>query len=181
MDLVPYSLPASEYYYKWWFFPLRLVSVPIDRTNLRQSLKISKKLELMLKEGKVVLLHPEQERIYTEGDCDSRVSKSGKRMKKFRHGTRRLFLNTNCIVLPVWMDGGEKVIPNKSDSPRPHLVHWPRFWRNITIKIGEPMDVSNMQKNEVLDHLECTLLELADMDGDVNTCLDMVEQKDETR
>jgi len=160
--LVPRGLPAGEFYHKRWFIPFRPVSIPIDRDSLREGLRCSKEVERRLREGQVVLIHPERERIYTEGDSDSRVSRSGKKMKMFRPGARRLFLNTNCLVLPVWMDGGERMIRNKSDSPRPRFTHVPRIWRKVTIKIGEPMDVGHMSKDEVVRFLEDALLELAD-------------------
>lgn len=162
LGLVPYSLPAGEYYHDWKCIPFRPVCVPIERSSMRAGFKSFKEVESMLKEGRVILMHPERERIYAENDSDSLRSKSGKKMKKFRPGTRRLFLKANCVVLPVWMDGGEGMIRNSSDTPRPRCVHWPRLWRKVIIKIGEPVDVSRMSKERVIDYLEDTLLELAD-------------------
>ena len=70
-------------------------------------------------------------------------------------------MKTNSTVLPVWMDGGQDVIPNKTDIPE-HRFQWPRLWKKVTIKIGEPLDVSNMSRGEILTYLEDVLLELAD-------------------
>jgi len=158
----PVGLPGKEYYDRRWFWPIRIMAYPIDRSSMRRGLENGKEVEAMLKAGRVVLMHPERERVYTEKNMDHKVSKSGKRMMKFRPGVRRLFLNTNCRVLPVWFDGGQRVIPNKSDVPPPKWGQWPRIWRKVTIKIGEPMEVPNLSRDEVLDYFEDALLALAD-------------------
>jgi 1-acyl-sn-glycerol-3-phosphate acyltransferase len=158
----PYGLPAKEFYDKWWVAPFRPLAVAIDRSSLRRGLETSKRIQQMLKEGKVVTIHPERERIYASGDNDTRVSATGKRMKKFRPGTRRLILSTGCRVLPVWIDGGERLILNRSDHPSDRWVHLPRIWRQVTIKIGEPMEVPSLGKEDILDYFEDVLLELAD-------------------
>jgi 1-acyl-sn-glycerol-3-phosphate acyltransferase len=162
LRFIPYSLPDREYYDKWWFLPFRKVCMPVGRESKREEIKALKEMERMLKDGKVIILHPERERNFEKGAKDSRFSNSGKRMKKFRSGVRQIFLRTNCLVLPVWMDGGQKVIPNKNDYPPWSHFQWPRLWRKVTIKVGEPMELLNFSKNEVVDYLEDTLLELAD-------------------
>ena len=162
LKYAPYSLPAKEYYDNRLFIPFRIISVPIDRSSMRNGLITVRELEGMLTDGKVILLHPEKERIYSDEDGDTRLSKSGKKMKKFRPGTRRLFLHPNCRILPIWMDGGDRMILNKSDNPTTRWVHWPRIWEKVTIKVGEPLDVTDMSKDEVVDYLEDVLLELAD-------------------
>jgi len=164
LRFVTYCLPARQYYDDWLCIPFRIISVPIDRASMRNNLNAVKELEGMLRDGKVILMHPERERIYSdsERDSDTRLSKSGKRMKRFRPGTRRLFMHPNCRVLPIWMDGGDRMILNRSENPTSRWVHWPRIWRKVTIKIGEPLDVTGMSKNEVLDYLEDVLLDLAD-------------------
>lgn len=162
LRFIPYSLPDRQHYNKRLFLPLRKVCIPVDKKNKGGELKAFKEMERMLKSGKVLILHPEKECNYEEGAKNSRFSNTGKSMKKFRPGIRKLFLGTNCLALPVWIDGGQRVIPNKNDSPPWSYFQFPRLWREVTIKIGEPMELSRFSKNGVVEYLEDTLLKLAD-------------------
>jgi len=162
LRFTPYSLPDRQHYNKRGFLPFRKVCMPIDRKNKRDELKAFEEMERMLKSGKVLILHPEKERDSEEGDNESRFSNSGKSIKEFRPGIRRMLLRTNCLVLPIWMDGGQKVIPNKRDSPPWSYIRVPRLWREVTIRVGEPVEPTNFSKNDVVEHLEDILLELAD-------------------
>ena len=159
---IPFALPAGEHYDRWWYAPFRRLSIRIDRDNPRQGPIVTKKLEKVLSEGKVLVMHPERERVFEEGDDDSIFSTTGRRMKKFRTGSRRLFSSNECQVLPIWIDGGEKMFPNKPAKPSKLFLQWPRPWRKVTIKVGEPLDLSGISKAEILEYLENVLLELAD-------------------
>ena len=165
LRFTPYSLPERQHYDKRFFLPLRKLCIPIDRNNGRQGLKTFEKMEEMLQSGRVLILHPEKERNSEEGDNDSRFSNSGKKMKMFRPGIRKLFLRTNCVALPIWIDGGRGMLPNKEDLD--NLPPWsrfqlPRLWRRVIIKIGEPLDLADLPQNGLVDYLETVLLELAD-------------------
>jgi 1-acyl-sn-glycerol-3-phosphate acyltransferase len=162
LRFTPYSLPDRQYYDNRIFSPLRKVCIPVDRENKRGELKAFKEIEGMLKSGKVLILHPEKERNSNEETKVSPFSKSGKSMKEFHPGIRKLFLGTNCLAVPVWIDGGQKVIPNKNDFPPWSKFQFPRLWREVSIKIGEPIELSHFSKNGVVEYLEDTLLELAD-------------------
>ncbi len=162
LRFTPYSLPDRQHYNKRGFLPFRKVCMPIDRKNKRDELKAFEEMERMLKSGKVLILHPEKERTNEEETEKSRFSDSGKSMRKFRLGIRKLFLRTNCLALPVWIDGGQGVIPNKNDSPPWSHFQFPRLWRGVIIKIGEPVELSNFPQNGVVDCLEDILLGLAD-------------------
>jgi len=159
---MPFGLCACEYYRKWWFLPFRRIAISIDRDSRRGMLHSNRDVERIVGEGRIVVIHPEEERDYIGGDDGTRYSRTGKRMKSFRGGTRRIFLYSHCVVLPVWIEGGQGVIPNKTDLARWQFFQWPRVWNKITIKIGDPLDLSGFSKDNVLEYLENELLELAD-------------------
>ncbi|MDY6835432.1 MAG: lysophospholipid acyltransferase family protein [Chloroflexota bacterium] len=159
---VPFALPACEYYRKWWFAPFRRIAISIDRDSLRGMLNSTVKVEKAMEEGRIVVIHPEEERNYVGGDDSIRYSSTGKRMMSFRRGTRRIFLYSDCVVLPIWIEGGQGVIPNKADLGKWQFFQWPRVWNKITVKIGDPLDLSGFSKDNVLEYLENVLLELAD-------------------
>jgi 1-acyl-sn-glycerol-3-phosphate acyltransferase len=163
LRFTPYSLPDKKHYDRREFIPMRKVCIPVDRRNGREELKTFKEMEEILNNGKILILHPEKEHTPEERTEDYLFSKSDKSINKFRPGIRKLFSRTNCLVLPVWIDGGPGVIPNNKKYSLPSSIfQFPRLWRKITIKIGEPLEPANFSNNEVVEHLENILLELAD-------------------
>jgi 1-acyl-sn-glycerol-3-phosphate acyltransferase len=163
LRFTPYSLPEKKHYNRKEFIPLRKVCIPVDRKNGREGLKTFKEMEEMLNSGKILILHPEKEHTLEKRPEDYRFSKSEKTINKFRPGIRKLFSRTDCLVLPVWIDGGPGVIPNDRKYSLPtSFFQFPRLWRKVIIKIGDPIEPANFSNNGVVEYLENVLLELAD-------------------
>ncbi len=165
LRFIPYSLVDKKNYYdKWWFQPLRFVCVPIKRGSPREELTtIKKTLQPMLKEGKILILFPEGGRTFK---CIKlrgvKYSRSGKKIARFPRGIEKLFLGVDCLVLPIWTEGGDKVIPNKEEFPKIISI-FPRVWRKTRIVVGENLTTRGFKKGELLEHLENTLLNLAEL------------------
>lgn len=162
LRFVPFSLPDKKNYYnKRWFAPFRSVSVPIERGSTREELRTIKILREMLREGKILILFPEGGR--TIAGKEFRFSCFEKRIRVFPSGIEKLFKN-NCLILPIWTEGGELVIPNKKTFPKGPYFLFPRIWEKTKILIGEPFELKtgNFPKGQIKEHLEEVLLKLAD-------------------
>lgn len=168
---VPFSTPDKiNYYDKWWFFLLREVCIPIERGNLKGEARALKGMKERLAKGRVLILAPEGGRTF-KGE-EFKVLKHGKTevvkelsevdlddgvaLRRLKSGVGWLVFNTKAIVLPVWTDGGEKIIPNEATFKLP----FPRFWRRSRINIGEPVDLEKLSKQEITEFLEDSILKL---------------------
>ena len=76
-------------------------------------------------------------------------------MGELKQGAAWLAINTGARILPIWVDGTDKVLPNDKPS-------LPRLWHRITIKIGEPFLVSGSVREEGTSEIAQDLLSLAD-------------------
>ena len=162
---IPYSLPDWENFYKkWWFWPFRPACVPIKRGDRRAELETIEKIlrPMLIKERKILILHAEGTRTF-KGIVlrGAKYSLSGKDIARFPQGIRRLFSDADLQILPVWIEGGEKVLPNGPGFNK-IIAKIPRIWRKTKIIIGEPFLVKGLPKREIVDFLEDSLLELAD-------------------
>ena len=165
---VPISVADKiNYYQKPWFAPFRIFCLPIERGNPKEELKAVGEMIKLLREGKSLILYPESGRTFKGKDF--KVSPSGKRIRRFPHGIRKLFTETEAVIVPIWTEGGEKIFPNQPSFPRfPHIL-FPRLWKSMTIVIGEPIQLESAggknngaSKNEIVEKIEDILLSLGD-------------------
>ena len=129
-----------------------------------------RRMQEKLLEGKILILAPEGGRTF-KGE-EFKVIRGGeievvkglpevdlrdnKALRRFKPGISWLVFNTKSEVLPVWTEGGERVIPNRFSFKLP----FPRFWRQIRIKIGEPLDLGELPKGEIAEFLEDSILKM---------------------
>ena len=171
LRFVPFSTPDKiNYYDKWWFSFFRAVCIPIERGNLKGEVRALKEMKDRLADGKILILAPEGGRTF-KGE-EFKVIRRGKIevvrsiteidlkddivLRRFKSGIGWLVFNTKAIVLPVWTEGGERVIPNEPSFKLP----FPRFWRQSRIKIGEPIELEKLSKEEITEFLEDSILRL---------------------
>lgn len=135
LKMVPVSLTMKKYYDNPLFLLLREFCISINEKDYRTVRRGMKEAEEMLKKGRVVAIFPEGTRTF---NCERlghfRISKTGKKLGTFKRGIEQLILKTDCDVLPIWIDGGERIILNGKGFPEILLV---RFWRRVKIVIGE--------------------------------------------
>ncbi len=155
----PWSTPdRTNYYDKWYWFWLRPRAVPIDRDNQRKGLKALLLIKKILTLGGTVILFPEGGRTFRGENFF--FSKRNKKIRTLKEGIGWLISRTDALILPVWVDGAEQVLPNLPDK----LYHtFPRFWKGLTIKIGKPLRFERpVSREEVTQKLVTILLKLAD-------------------
>jgi len=167
----PFSTPDKiNYYDKWWFFLFRAVCIPIERGNLKGEVRALNEMKKKLAAGRILILAPEGGRTF-KGD-EFKVARSKEielvkdisgtdlsyyqTLRRFKSGIGWLVYNTQANVLPVWAEGGESVIPNRYSFKLP----FPRVWRQTKIKIGEPLDLGELSKKEIVEFLEDSMLML---------------------
>ncbi len=160
LKYVFFSVADKENYYdKWWFFPFREFCLPIARGNPREELRALEKMRDNSARGINQILFAESGRTF-RGE-DFKFSPSGRKIRRFKKGFRRLFLD-GILILPVWTEGGEEVLPNKLAFPRfPHFS-FPRLWKKTIIKIGEPISLAGIPKDKIVEAIEDIILQLGD-------------------
>ena len=168
---VPHSTPDKiNYHDKWWFSLFRSVCIPIERGNVKGEVRALKRMQKRLAEGKILILAPEGGRTF-KGE-EFKMIRSGEievvkelseielkdhiAIRRFKPGISWLVFNTKAVVLPVWTEGGEKVIPNGPSFKLP----FPRLWKQTRIKIGEPLDLGKLSKKEITEFLEDSVLKV---------------------
>lgn len=163
LRFVPFSLPDKRNFYdKWWFSPLRSACVSIKRGKRKEELRTINLLKRMLEEKKILILFPEGGRTFLGKKF--RFSRFREKIREFPLGIERLF-DDNCLILPIWTDGGELVVPNKKFFPKGLYFLLPRIWKKTKILIGQPFELKaeNLSKRgRVKKLLEKELLKLAD-------------------
>ncbi len=155
--LIPANVPDRNNFYDPPYMRLfRGINVPVDRNGGVQ-LRVSTILELkrILEWGGRVLIFPEGTRTF-KSEEESRVrSTSGKEMGKLKDGAAWLALKTEARILPIWIEGTDKVLPN-------NRIPLPRLWHRITIKIGNPFMVQGCTREEGTSEITGAFIKLAD-------------------
>jgi len=159
---VPISLADKKNYKRWQSLPFWFAFVFIERGNWKEALKvIEQHLKSILIRCGILIAYPEGGR--TDKVIERRGAKYslyGEKIALFPQGLAKLFEDTDFLVLPVWVKGGEKVIPNSFSFLE--TIHRPaRFWKKTEIFIGEPLVAPKGEKN-IIGWMEDLLLDTAD-------------------
>lgn len=150
----------TNYYNQIWFSPFRFACLPVKRHDPREEIKAVEAMIALVKEGRPLILYPEAGRTF-KGE-EFKHSASGKKIRCFPKGLRKLFVESGTNILPIWTEGGDRVILNKLAHPRfPHFT-FPRLWRVTTIRLGELLTVNGISRNEIVAKLEDALLNLGE-------------------
>lgn len=161
LKMVPVSLTEKRYYDNFLFSFLRRFCISINAKNHRTVRMGMKEAEGILKRGGIVAIFPEGTRTF---NCERlnqfRISKTGKKLGTFKRGIEQLILKTDCDVLPIWIDGGERVVINGKGFPEILLV---RFWRKIKVLIGERYSgTKSLGRKNIAPYFEDIVLGLSD-------------------
>ncbi len=156
----PRSTPDKKNFYDpWYWFWLRPLSIPVDRSDEQAELKSLFQMKRVLNLGKIIILFAEGSRTF-KGE-NFLYSRGGKRIGTLKGGIGWLALKTGALVVPIWVEGTDKVLPNHSDK----LSSRPNFWEKIVIKIGKPLEFQGspaIKREQVTQIIAYKLLELAD-------------------
>lgn len=160
----PINLPdQSIFYNKWYFMPFRYFMVPVDRGTKGAGSRVFFLIQKLLDCKRIIILFPEGKRTFKAQHHF--YSKDGHRMGMFRRGLGWIAIRTGAIVVPVWIEGSDKFLPNRRDR---YLPDRPNFKEQVVIKIGNPMrfrrdkKASVDRRERVTQKITNALLELAD-------------------
>ena len=155
--LIPANVPDKQNFYEppyWRLF--QGINIPVDRNGGAHSrIGTVTALKEILESGGRVLIFPEGTRTFKAIKKSRATSASGKELGKLKEGAAWLALKTNARILPIWVEGTEKVLPNNK-------LPLPRLWHRIIIKIGNPFIVQGDTHKEATLEITQALLLLAD-------------------
>lgn len=168
--LCPISIPDKENYMdKWYWWWLRFCAIPIDRKDKKKGMEALHKMKNALNAGRIIIPFAESSRtcwgkLFAESKKGKKIKISDERNQTMEGagGISWLIKQTNPLVLFMWIAGAENILPNSPD--RKKLYHtFPRLWKKMTIKIGEPIRFSEeLSREEIAKELTIHLLNLAD-------------------
>jgi len=155
--LIPANVPDQVNFYDPLYLKLfRGINVSVDRNgNSHSRIRTIMALKKILDNGGRVLLFPEGTRTFKGVKKAGFTSVSGKQLGRLKDGAAWLAMNTGARVLPVWVEGTDRVLPNEK-------VPLPKFWRRVTIKIGHPFVVEASNREAATAMITQALLHLAD-------------------
>lgn len=155
--LVLANVPDRNNFYDapyWGLF--RTINVPIDRNGgAHGRISTISALRKTLENGGRVLIFPEGTRTYKAMRKSGTTTASGKELGELKDGAAWLAMKTNARILPIWVEGTDKVLPNDR-------LPFPRLWHRTTIKIGNPFWVTGGKRREATVAIAQHLLKLAD-------------------
>jgi len=162
LKFAPWSTPdRGNFYNRWYWFWLRPRVIPISRNNRQDETRGFLQMIEIISSGGIIILFPEGGRTFKAKEV--LLSEGGKKLGRLKKGIGLLALRTGAEVLPVWVEGTDKVLPNAPDRlfVPPNL----RGGR-ITIKIGKLLRFQKnspyLTKEQITQIIANALLELAD-------------------
>jgi len=156
-NLVPANAPDKNNFYDPPYMRLfQGVNVPVDRNGgIEGRIGTVLALKKILNNGGRVLIFPEGSRTFKAIRNGEVKTANGCRLGKLKDGAGWLALKTGARVLPIWVEGTDKVLPNNS-------LPFPRLWNRVTIKIGAPFNVKGSTRAEATSEIADALVGLAD-------------------
>jgi len=164
--LIPANLPDKKNFYDPPYMQvLQGINVPVERNGGAQK-RINTVLILkkILENGGRIIIFPEGTRTFKTRVETRQRTKNGKELGELKHGAAWLALKTGAKILPIWVEGTDRVLPNNQKFP------FLRLWHRITIKVGKPFSlktngassISKKVKEEATRTITQALLELVD-------------------
>lgn len=155
----------KSFYDPWYFFGLRPAMVPVERGDRRKEAASLIKVAKVIEQGSPVIVFPEGGRTFKGKDGEFLCSPGGKKIRPFKGGVGLLAARTNALIIPIWIEGSDHVVPNSRKTLWTKLKIWRLFSHGIDIKIGYPIDArdfSGQNREEITQAIVISLLRLAD-------------------
>jgi len=156
-NLIPANVPDKNNFYDPPYMKMfQGINIPVDRNGgVRGRTGSVLALKKVLEDGGRVLIFPEGSRTFKAIRNGELKTANGSRVGKLKDGAAWLALKTGARVLPIWVEGTDKVLPNDK-------FPFPRLWHKVTIKIGTPFHVTGNTRTGATSEIAQALLELAD-------------------
>jgi 1-acyl-sn-glycerol-3-phosphate acyltransferase len=107
---VPWCALDPKGFESWWIFKaLRPRFVLVRRESRREMVVALLRMIDVLREGDRLILYAEGTRLYKAKEV--RVAPSGNRLGKLQSGITTLVQQTSAPILPVWVDGSDRIMP----------------------------------------------------------------------
>jgi 1-acyl-sn-glycerol-3-phosphate acyltransferase len=163
--LCPFSTPDKKNFCdRWYWWWLNFCAVSVDRQDLHQKPSAFRKMVDVLKRKGTLVLFPEGGRtaFATMKGKSYIYSQNGSRISTLDGGVGLLAKHTDPLILPIWVENAEKVLPNSS-NPKKLFWRFPNLLQTVTLRIGTPFRLSHdMEREMVPQEIASKLLELAD-------------------
>lgn len=153
------------FYDPWYFLGLRPAMVPVERGEKRKEAASLIKVVKVIEQGRPVIVFPEGGRTFKGNPDEVLYSQKRKVLRPFKGGVGLLASRTNALIIPIWIDGSDHVVPNSRKTLWTKLKIWKLLKKGISIKIGHPIDASNFSgknREEITQAIVISLLRLAD-------------------
>jgi 1-acyl-sn-glycerol-3-phosphate acyltransferase len=167
MKYAPWNIAETGNFKRGLFRLVEGRIIFVDRKSEQSKKDGFSKAKSILKSGGIVIVFPEGGRTSSArpGECliegvdkNGNSSENRPKIRHFSRGAALLAIQTQAMVIPVWVNGTDKVSPNMKVA----RYRFPRFWRRVTIAIGKPMSFPTDMSVEVATHeLEKAVLDLA--------------------
>jgi len=159
--LSPWNVPEEKNYDNkfWKWAGARIIWV--DRRDSRKARETFRKAKNVVNSGGILILFPEGGRTFKRKHKLS--SRKDKEIGFLQEGIGLLLLRTKAPVLPIWVEGSDEVFPNTLwADDQTSKFPFPRFWKKITVKIGEVVTFEKTSREEITQEIALILLKLAD-------------------
>ena len=136
--LVPVNIPDKGNFYDPPYMDIvQGINIPVDRhSNPQGRIRTILALKKILENGGRIIIFPEGTRTFKTVKESRFRTEKGKELGKLKDGAGWLALKTGAKILPIWVEGTDKVLPNNK-------FPLPRLWHRIIIKIGSPFSLEN--------------------------------------
>jgi 1-acyl-sn-glycerol-3-phosphate acyltransferase len=160
---IPHNMAEEKNYRNWfWRSWAKKAIIWIKRgssSSMRNALRETK--ELLVERKGLLMIHPEGGR--TEGGKTSPKmgwlkSKTGRKIRPLGNGIGWIAENTGAPVLLIWIDGSQRIMPNRTNK----FYSFPRLWRKMRIEVGSTFTFDGDPANLITTKISLALLDLAD-------------------
>jgi 1-acyl-sn-glycerol-3-phosphate acyltransferase len=161
----PWNIAEKANFKRGLFCLMETRIIFVERGSVSSRVESLRRARAILEDGGIVLVFPEGGRT-----CSCRpgekllMGRNGKVMREFKGGAAHLASHTNAMVLPIWVDGTDRVSPN-GRSGSGEVARYPfflRLWRCVDVNIGTPIDDLHGQAEMDATHvLEAAVLSLS--------------------
>jgi 1-acyl-sn-glycerol-3-phosphate acyltransferase len=155
--LGPWNIAETSNFRRGFFRLMKPRLIFVDRNSISSEACAIRQAKTLLESGAVFIIFPEGGRTYRGAKNKFLTGNNNGKIRVFKGGAGFLAIQTQAIVLPVWVQGTDKVVPN-IETARYSMM---RFWRPVSIKIGKSIDfASSISVEEATRALEKAVLNL---------------------
>lgn len=159
--MMPISTPDKRFFNAGWFSLIRPACLSVDRSSSIAGGKLILSMISILKERGMLILFGEGGRTYRESDPDKIKTLGSNKIRHFKEGIDKVFERGLPIIIPIWAEGGERIIPNVDYDGERRWLPFPRLWRKMTLRFGEPVLFEDVGKEKFISKLEDMVLGLS--------------------